>query len=122
MNKVQRAIPMVQVILMLPAAMFMAALAVRGLGAPGAEPARSAQAVVMWYAARLWTLWALLTALPLVAVGLGCLELWRRASDAAGMHGLRGLLSADRTAAFVGVLTVGAGIILVIVALHVMMN
>ncbi len=122
MSGLKRAIPIVQVVLIMPAVVFMAALAARGLGPPGAEPARSAQAVVMWYAARLWTLWLLLTALPLVAIGLGSLELLRRASDGAGMHGLRGLLSADRTAAFVGVLTVGAGIILVTVGLHMMMN
>ncbi len=122
MSGLKRAIPMVQVVLILPAAVFMAALAVRGAGPPGAEPAASAQAVVMWYAARLWTLWVLLAALPLAAVGLGCPELLRRASDEAGPHRCRGLISADGTVPFVGVLTVGAGIILVIVALHVMMN
>ncbi len=110
------AIPIVQLALILPAAVFMAALVVRGLGAPAGEPAHSAQAVVMWYAARLWTLWVLLTALPLAALGLGCLAL------AAGARTLRGMLPAGGAAPFVVGLTAAAGVILVIVALHVMMN
>jgi hypothetical protein len=81
-----------------PAAAFMAALLVRGPGAPQAEPARSAPWIVAWYAARLWTLWVLLAALALRMRATG------------------------RTVLFAGLLSAAAGIILVVVGAHVLMN
>ena len=50
-----------QLVLILPAALFMAALVVRNLGPLRYEPAHTAQQIVMWYAGRLWTLWVLLS-------------------------------------------------------------
>jgi hypothetical protein len=53
-----------QLVLILPAALFMASLVVRNLGPLQYEPAHTAQQIVMWYAGRLWTLWVLLFTLP----------------------------------------------------------
>src|SRR5579863_1296313 len=64
-------------VLILPAALFMAALAVRSLQPHQYEPAHAAQRLVMWYAGRMWTLWVLLLGLPLIAFVVGCVELLR---------------------------------------------
>jgi hypothetical protein len=56
-----------QTIMLLPAAIFMAALALRTI--PTVQ--HDAQGVVMFYAHRLWTLWVLLVSLPLCVVAAG---------------------------------------------------
>jgi hypothetical protein len=57
--------------LILPAALFLSAVALRYV-----PPLRaSAQSVVMLYAGRVWTLWLLLLTLPLCVVMIGCLTL-----------------------------------------------
>lgn len=56
-------------LLLLPSLLFMSSLAIREL--TGGPVALLANAIVMAYAARIWTLWILLIALPLVALALG---------------------------------------------------
>ncbi len=57
----------------------MAALFVRNLQPLRYEPAHTAQAIVMWYAARPHTgLWVLLIALPLAVLITGSMVLWSR--------------------------------------------
>lgn len=67
--------PIAQVLLILPTALFMMSLVVRGTGSLQYEPARTAQQIISWYAGRIWTLWVLLVLLPLAALGTGCVML-----------------------------------------------
>jgi len=64
--------------LIAPAGLFMCALVARNLPQP--EAARAAEQLVMWYSARMWTLWLLLLALPgvaLVTCGAALAQAWR---------------------------------------------
>ncbi|OLB27644.1 MAG: hypothetical protein AUH01_05500 [Acidobacteria bacterium 13_2_20CM_56_17] len=59
-----RAIAAIELVLILPAALFMTALVLRNL--PQFE--HGAQQLVMWYARRMWSLWVLLLGLPLTVL------------------------------------------------------
>ena len=106
-----RTLALLQLVLIFPAALFMAALVVRYLGPPQAEPAHAAQQIVMWYAARLWTLRVLLFALPCMVLGSGWAALRARNRASSRPHWPVRVVSVT-TAASAG--------ILVIVALHVL--
>lgn len=73
----KRAIAATEVVLILPAAVFMAALLVRNVTPLPNEPAATAQRVVMWYAhlPPQVGLWGLLSLMPLAVVGLGGLAI-----------------------------------------------
>jgi hypothetical protein len=91
-----------ELLLVAPAMLFMAALVVRYF-----EP--GAQQIVMWYAVRPWTLWLLLIALPVAVFVIGCLTLARGVRrDAATVVG--------------GVATLVAAIDLVVVGIHMLTN
>ncbi len=75
MNSTKRMVGALQVLLISPAALFLAALVVRRLPPHAAEPAHTAEQIAMWYIVRLWTLWVLLSALPLIALVTGLLTL-----------------------------------------------
>jgi hypothetical protein len=60
--------------LLAPASVFMVALVVRRV--PLDALADAAERVVGWYAERLWTLWALLLCLPMIALVSGGLALF----------------------------------------------
>src|SRR5262249_37721136 len=115
----------IEVLFLFPAVLFMIALVVRYLPAQY-EPAHSAQQLVMWYAARMWTLWVLLLALPFAALVTGCVPLlnsWNR--DFVRPHGARqtlALVRAHPAALFVGATTLTAAVILAIVVLHMAAN
>jgi hypothetical protein len=115
-----------QLLLMFPAILFMGALVVRQLSPLQQEPAYTAHRIVMWYAARTWTLWALLITLPLVVLVTGFLKLLRNWSDDAELpraaQQTLTTIRADRTMQFVAALTLTAGVVLVIVALHMLAN
>jgi len=121
-----RIVAVLELLLLFPAALFMTALVVRELQPLQTEPAHSAQQLVMWYAARMWTLWVLLLALPLAALvtgGAKVLREWNR--GIAPLHAARGLLAAIRARSamiFVAAETLTAAGILVIVVLHMMAN
>jgi len=120
-----RLVALVEVLLLFPAVLFMTALVVRYLP-PQYEPARSAQQLVMWYAARMWTLWVLLLALPFAALVTGCgtlLNSWNH--DVGLAQGTRRKLvfiRAHPATLFVATTTLTAAVILATVALHMAAN
>lgn len=82
MNTFKRSIAFVELILVLPATLFMTALFVRNVQPPQLEPARSAGRVVEWFSARPHLgLDVCLIALPFAALVIGCasvLRSWKR--------------------------------------------
>ena len=126
MNTTKRAITATQLLLIFPAALFMAALFVRNLQPQQYEPAHTAQQIVMWYAGRQWTLWVLLIALPLAVLVIGCATLLRSWNDEVELpHAARQTLAAIRAhlpTLFVAAATLTAGGVLVIVILHMLAN
>lgn len=78
MKTMKPAVAATELLLVFPAALFMAALFVRNLQPQQYEPAHSAQRIVDWYAASPHVgLWLLLIALPLVVLFLGVVTLAR---------------------------------------------
>lgn len=73
----KRTLAAAYLLLMFPAILFMGALVVRELSPLQHEPAHTAHRIVMWYAGRGWTLWALLITLPLAVLASGCVTLLR---------------------------------------------
>ena len=114
-----RMIAVLQVVLIFPSALFMAAIVLRNLGPLQYEPAHSAQQLVMWYAARMWTLWVLLLALPFTVLVSGCALLHSRELPSSTQQSLAPARSRCPRR-FVSVTTVAAGGILGIVVLHVL--
>lgn len=117
-----RIVAALQLVLILPAVLFMTSLLLRSLQPQQYEPAHSAQQVVLWYAARMWSLWILLLALPIAVLVTGCATLllgWKR--DAALPSAARQLLAVVRAQfamLVVAAATLTAGGILAIVVLH----
>ncbi len=124
--RTKRTLPAAQLLLMSPALLFMGALAVRRFSAPQLDPAFTAQRIVMWYAHRLWTLYALLITLPIAALMVGCITLRERWTDVrrAQSRGRQCLavVHADRATLFVTLMTLAAGVVLAIVATHMAAN
>jgi hypothetical protein len=121
-----RIIAVMGLVLILPAALFMTALALRNLQPLQHEPARSAEQLVMWYAGRMWTLWVLLLGLPFIAVVSGCAELLRRPGRDVVLpvtsRKSLAMVRARLASLFIAATTLIAGVILVIVVLHVLAN
>jgi hypothetical protein len=117
-----RLIAALELVLILPAALFMTALIVRNLQSSQYEPAHAAHQLVMWYAGRMWTLWVLLLLLPftvLVTGGATLLRSWNR--DIELPHTVRqslAIIPAHLATLLVSATTLTAGCILVIVVLH----
>jgi hypothetical protein len=105
-----RVVAVLELALILPAALFMAALFVQS----AFPPAQPAQELVRWYSARMWTLWVLLLALPCAALVTGCAMLLRSQSS--------GVIRAHLATFFVAATTLAATVILVIVVLHMAAN
>ena len=108
-------------VLIFPAALFMAALVIRNL--PLHEMANNAQQIVTWYAGRIWTLWVLLLALPFVVLITGCAALfrdWMEMPNAARQP--LAIIRAQPASLFIAVLTLTAAGILAIVVLHMLAN
>ena len=100
-------VALAQAILLLPAAVFMTALALRTI--PMFE--RAAQGVVMLYAGRVWTLWVLLLTLPLCVAAAGFVTvLSNRAAPAA------------QAARAVAAMTAASLAILAVVVVHMLAN
>jgi len=117
-----RIIAATQLVLLFPAVLFMTSLILRQLQPQQYEPALSAQQVVMWYAARMWSLWILLLALPIAVLVTGCATLlrgWKR--DTALPSAAQLLLAVIRSQfamLVVTATTLAAAGILAIVVLH----
>ena len=120
------AIAAAQLVLLFPAGLFMLALLARDLSPLLYEPAYTAQVIVAWYAGRIWTLWVLLIFLPLAALVIGCGTLLQHWVAAAKAHQTTpqpsGTLHIQPATLMVAALTFSAGIILGVVALHMLMN
>lgn len=122
----KRAIAATELLLLLPAAIFMAAIVLRNVTPLPNEPALTAQRIVMWYAhlPPQIGLWLLLSAMPFAVVVLGCSVLavaWHSDQDLrAATHRAVAALSAHRAIACVAVATLCAGGILVFVGVHVL--
>ncbi len=124
MHTIKRTVAATELLLIFPAALFMTALFVRNLQPRQYEPARSAQQIVMWYAARPHLgLWVLLIALPLAVLGTGCLTLlraWREDPDLRQVaRQTLAVVRAHLALLLIAATTLMAGGILAIVALHV---
>jgi ABC-type Fe3+ transport system permease subunit len=118
MNANKHFVALMEVLLILPAALFMTCLAVRQLPASGLDIA--AQRTVMWYANQQWTLWLLLVTLPLVVLAVGCgtlLQGW--SAEHQQTHDRRQLAG---TTIFIAALTFTAAVILAIVSVHLLAN
>ncbi len=117
-----RVIAATELVLIAPAALFMTALFVRNWQPQPLEPAHSAQRIVLWYAARPWTLRVLLTALPLAALLVGGVTLRRAWGADAELRGsTRQTVAAARAhlaALLLAAATLAAAGILAIVAVH----
>ena len=123
MKTIKPSIAAAELLLIFPAALFMGALFVRGLQPLKYEPARTAQRIVDLYAHSVHIgLWLLLIAFPLIVLATGCVALLRAwNSNAELRHAARQTLAAVRAhlaTLFVAAATVAAGLILAIVALH----
>ena len=122
----KRALAAAQVLLMFPAILFMGALVVRQLSPLQHEPAHTAHRIVMWYAGRMWTLWALLITLPLAVLVTGCVTLLRSWSNVPELpyRAQQGLAAiyADRPMLCIAMMTLTAGVVLAIVAIHMAAN
>jgi|SRR5579864_8796 len=123
MKSIQSAFAAAEVLLVLPAVLFMTALFVRDLQPQQYEPAHTAQRIVDWYAARPHLgLWLLLIAMPLVVLfagGLTLLRTWKRdAQLRLAAAQLAATMRAHCAALLVALSMVTAGTILAIVALH----
>src|SRR5450755_1591667 len=118
-----RVIAVMELVLILPAALFMTALTLRNFQPLQFEPA---QQLVMWYAGRMWTLWVLLFGLPFIVVVSGCAELvrnWKRdISVPLTSQKPLTVARAHLASLFIGATTLIAGGILAIVVLHVLAN
>jgi hypothetical protein len=111
-----------QLVLILPTALFMAALVLRNVAPLQYEPAHTAQQIVMWYAGRLWTLWVLLFTLPCIVLVIGCVALRTRNRDTE-QHSAPGSVASTRPHWLVRLLYVTTGAsagVLAIVVFHVL--
>jgi len=126
MNPTRRAIAATQALLIFPAILFMCALILRQMSPLQNEPAYTSQQIVMWYAGRMWTLWVLLITLPLAVVVTGCLTFLRSWSKdrelPRNVQEWSAAIHADPVMLFVGALTLTAGVVLAIVAVHMAAN
>jgi hypothetical protein len=125
MKPMKRAIAAMELMLIFPATLFMTALFVRNLQPRQYEPARTAQAIVAWYSARVQIgLWLMLIALPLTALVMGCVTLrhcWE--TDAQLRQAAQNSVAIIRphvAMLLVAAATLAAGGFLAIVGLHVL--
>jgi hypothetical protein len=123
MKTLRRSLAALELLLVLPAALFMTSLFVRSIQPQQFEPAHTAQLIVEWFAARPHIgLWILLIALPLAVLTIGAatlLRAWR--NDATLREASRQILSLIRVHAstlLIACATVTASGILLVVGLH----
>lgn len=118
----RRAIAATEVVLLVPAVLFLTAVVARDVPMLGSGTTHLAQQVVAWYAGRLWTLWVLLVALPLAALVVGCATLLGSGAEGAPRTGGPAPQGPGAQSRLIVCSTVAAGVILVIVGLHVFAN
>jgi hypothetical protein len=126
MDTDKRVIAAMELVLIFPATLFLTAVVVRHLQLLQYEPAHTAQQIVTWYSVRHWTLWVLLIGLPFAALLTGCVTLLRNSNlgteePQATRHSSATILTRLLTR-IIGAATLVAGLILAIVALHMLAN
>ena len=113
----RRIIAATQLVLIFPAALFLTAVVARYL-----QPLQFAQEIVTWYSVRYWTLWVLLIGLPVTALLNGCIVLLHNSNDETDEGQItKQLFTAIRTellTLIIAAATLTAGLILVVVVLH----
>jgi hypothetical protein len=121
-NTNKRIIAVTELVLIFPAALFLAAVVARYL-----QPLQyAAQQIVTWYAGRQWTLWVLLIGLPFAALFTGCVTLlWNanggpKESQSAKQSSTP--IYAQLPTRIIAAATLAAGLILAVVALHMLAN
>jgi hypothetical protein len=123
MNTINRALAATELLLIVPAALFMTALFMRDIQPAQFEPAHTAGRLVDWFSARpLLGLDVFLIALPFAVFVTGCTTLvrsWRRDAEfrRAALETLAAVY-AQMAMLFIAAATLMAGGILAIVALH----
>lgn len=127
MKLLLRSVAALEITLVLPAVLFMAALFLRSIQPVQYQPAHLAQQIVDWYAARPHLgLWILLIALPLLVTVTGItflLRAWTRDNSfRASAISLFAILRAHASALIMLAATSIALIILAIVGFHVLTN
>lgn len=125
MKTILRSVAALELLFVLPAVLFFAALFARSIQPLQYEPAHTAQRIVDWYAVRPHIgLWVLLIALPLAVVAIGSSSLireWHRNPELRDSI-LRavGSVRSQVPTLLIAAATAMAGGILAIVALHVL--
>jgi hypothetical protein len=126
MNTNKHVIAAAEFVLILPAALFLTAVFARTVQPLRHEPADIAQHIVTWYSVRHWTLWVLLITLPLAALLMGSVMLLRHTNRAPGslqtVAGLPAAIRSNLATLSVAAMTLAAGLILTVVALHMLAN
>ena len=123
MKTIKPSIAATELLLIFPASLFMGSLVVRSLQPVQYEPARTAQRIVDLYSHSVYIgLWILLIAFPLIVLATGSVTLLRAWNINAELReaALRTLAAvrAHLATLFVAAATLAAGVILAIVALH----
>jgi cytochrome b561 len=123
MKSIKPSVAVAELLLIFPATLFMASLVVRSLQPTQYEPAHTAQRIVDWYAHSVHIgLWVLLIAFPLIVLAIGCITLLRAWNSNPELrdatHQTLAALRAHLATLLVTAATVAAGVILAIVALH----
>ena len=125
MRTLTRFVAAMQLALIFPAALFITAVLVGAGKAPQYDLARIAQRIVMWYSARMWTLWLLLLALPFAVLASGAVMLlrsWSRDVPHEARQSLATMIPAPLATLLVAGTTLTAAGILAIVVLHMLAN
>ena len=125
MRTLTRFVAAMQLALIFPAALFMTAVLVGAGAAPQYDLARIAQRIVMWYSARMWTLWLLLLALPFAVLASGAVMLlrsWNRDVPHEARQSLATVIPAPLATLLVAGTTLTSAGILAIVVLHMLAN
>ncbi len=122
MLTLRRAIAITELLLILPAVLFLVSIFMRS----ALQPTGMAEAIVTWYSGRTWTLWVLLLGLPLAVLVIGCATVASSWQDDEAMRRAAGQTFAAARAHLAVVLvaaaTAMAGGVLLIVVLHIAVN
>ena len=124
MKTITRLLAALELTMVFPAALFMAALFARNIQPVQYQPAHTAQAIVDWYASRPHLgLWVLLGALPMAVLVIGLFYMaheWRRNEDLrVSTRKMLCLVRSHASPVLIAAATLTAGWILAVVALHV---
>ena len=122
----KRIVVAVQLLLIIPAALFIVALLVRDLQPLLDQAAYIARLVVIWYSERVWTLWLFLAALPFTVFVLGSgalMQDWTARLDPRHVNPRTSVvIDFQPTAIAIWALTMLSAVILTVVAVHVLIS